>query len=268
MSRSALLSGTIGGIIGVITASLGVSWLFVFDSISSDIGIYVSLLGIYFTGLFGTYTIGGVKQFQSFPYPIPYFPSWSLFGVSSLILAAFLIMTGILIGAGFYGMYKIGGGAASVIGMVSSVIGITAGALSIVMVNLTAGYEQTWLMVGQGEASGMVPFFPVLTPNFPFIVIGFIILGFTFIMLGSASISIREMTEKPRASQAAGILSIGVAVFIVLCSLLGSIPVRGILGGLSNNITFGIFFGGIIGFLPILIAFILWAWVFYSSRNL
>ena len=268
MSRGMLLTGTAGGIIGAITTAFGIAWIFILNTFQTEISYYVTEWGYYLTSLLGTYTWDGVPVSYSI-YPIPYFPSASLFGVSSFILTVFLIVTGILIGVGFYGMYKIGGGEMGVVGLVFGVMGVTVGALLIIMANLATAYEQALLTVGAGEAAFVVPVIPVPTPNYSLIWIGFLILGFAFIVLGSVSISVREMTEKPSVSLAAGILSIMTAVVLILFNLIGLIPVQTViaLGAVESNISAGIFFGGIIGFWPILVAFILWAVVFYSSRN-
>ncbi|WXG42319.1 MAG: hypothetical protein WED07_16395 [Candidatus Freyarchaeum deiterrae] len=270
MSRGALLAGADGGIIGAITAVIGVIWVSIFSTFSTEISNYVVFLGLYISGVFGTLKFGGVTV--SSPYPIPYFPSWSLFGVYSLILTVFFIVTSVLIGFGFYGVYKIGGGAVNTVGIISGIIGISAGAILILVVNLTTEYEQTLLEVNSGGFAYVIPFLPVPIPNFPLMVIGFLLLGYAFILFGSVSISVREMVEKPSAFLAAGILSITAAVFFFLGSSIGSFSVTSF--GISLNstaaniISTGIYFGAIIGFWPMLVAFILWAWVFYSSRNL
>ncbi len=119
-----------------------------------------------------------------------------------------LIVTGILFGLGFYGTYKIGGGVMGVVGLASSVIGMMAGALLIIVGNLTTGYVYAYTLVEMSS----VPTYPVATPNFVVMWIGFIVLGVTFIVLGSASMRVREMTERPSAFYAAGILSILCAV--------------------------------------------------------
>jgi hypothetical protein len=259
MSRRALITGAVGGIVGTAMAAFGIAWLFIQNTFQTEISNYLGELGSYFTDLFAPYlysfTGSGAYAFSSPPlfFAIPYFPSWSLFGVSSFILTAFLVVTGILIGVGFYGTYKIGGGAMGVVGLVFGALGVPLGALLILMTNLTTGYEPIDIFFDVGEAGAWVPFAPLPTPNFPLIVLGFLILGLTFIVLGSASYSTRDMTNNPRVSSAAGILSImGASVFII--------------GGVA------FYFGGLLlaigGFGLILVSFILWAVVFYSSRKM
>ncbi|MBS7250112.1 MAG: hypothetical protein KIH08_05895 [Candidatus Freyarchaeota archaeon] len=268
MSKGALLTGTVGGIMGAVTAVFGIVWVFVHVIFSNEIVSYCSMLSNYLIGMI----------YPDFPrfyalsqYPIPYFPSASLFGVASFILAMLLIVTGILFGLGFYGTYKIGGGIMGVVGLASSVKGMVAGALLIIVGNLTTGYVYAYTLVEMAS----VPFYPVTTPNFVVMWIGFIVLGVTCIILGSASMRVREMTEKPSAFYAAGTLSILCAVDFIaggLVNIVGGHTMGGLLRllGLMNQLREGSSLAGIyiIGFALIFIAFILWAWAFYSSRSL
>ncbi len=100
------------------------------------------------------------------------------------------------------------------VGLIFSSIGITLGALLIIIGNLTTEYtEYMWVQT-------CVPIFfiwpiPVSSPNFPATWIGFAVMGLALILLGSASIAVREMTGNPSASLAAGILSIIGAGFFI-----------------------------------------------------
>jgi len=246
LSRGALLTGTVGGIIGTITAAIGMICIFILNSLLTEINDYLARLSLYLASQFGPLFEPWPQLYGlPIPYPIPFFPSTSLFGVSSFTSAIFLIVTGILIGIGFYGTYKIGGGAIGVVSLVFSIIGITSGALFIIMGNLTTGYTAPYITIGEYS----YPNLPVPTQNFSVIWIGFVILGVTFLLLGYASISVREMTEKPSASYAAGILSIIGAIVFITSWLIWPIIV-------------------IIGFGLIFVAFILWTVIFYSSRNI
>ena len=237
MSRGALITGTTGGVIGAITAAIGIIWLSILNTFQTEIYNYLAQIGTYLSTLVPFSIFYG----EPFPFPIiPFLPSWSLFGLSSSILAVFFIVSGILIGIGFYGTYKIGGGAMGVVGLILGIIGCTLGALQIILGNL--------LTATQFIPMPITPYIiPVILPNFTIMWIGFMVLGVTFILLGSASITVREMTMNPSASQAAGILSIIGGSLFLLCVL---------------------FLGGIlfIGFILIFVAFILWAAVFYTSR--
>ncbi|MFB0560366.1 MAG: hypothetical protein ACETWM_03865 [Candidatus Lokiarchaeia archaeon] len=72
--------------------------------------------------------------------------------------------------------------------------------------------------------------------------ISYVVLGVTFIIFGAASISMREFTMRPSASMAAGIIGIIGGVLVILLGVLG--------GALM------------------FVSFIIWAIVFYSSREM
>lgn len=246
MPKRALLVGTAGGVVGVLTATMGITWSFILDTFLTEINNYLSRLSLYLASQFGPLFAPWPQLYGlPIPYPIPFFPSASLFGLSSFVLSIFLIATGILIGVGFYGTYKIGGGAMGLVGLVFGIIGVPSGALFIIMGNLTTGYTAPYITIGEYS----YPNLPVYEPNFPVIWIGFVILGISVLLLSSASISVREMTEKPSAFYIAGILSIMGAIVFITGWLIWPVIM-------------------IIGFGLIFIAFILWACVFYSSRNL
>ena len=244
MPGDAFLVGTVGGIMGCITAVLGIIWVIVVNAFLSEINVYLGQLGYY--AIF-FYPLMPYIHYSGEPFPpllLAFYPSASTFYVLSFIMSTSLILTSVLIGIGLYGTHKAGGGAMGIVGPILSIIGVTLGALLIIMGNLTTGYTYTKAPVEMATVS----FWPVPTPNFPLIWIAFLILGVTFILLGAASISVREMTDKPGASSAAGILSIIGAVFFIVGSLWYILL--------------------IIGFGLIFVAFILWAVVFFSSLNL
>lgn len=245
MSRVALLIGTIGGIVGIITAAMGGIWVLIYNILLKEIYNYLWYLQVILSIIFPFPAVEPWPRSYSGLWPLPIFPSWPLFGVSSSILAMFFIVTGILIGIGFYGTYKIGGGAMSVVGLIFGIIGSTLGALIIIIGNTTIGSMSASIMFEMSYVSA----FSVPTPNFTLIWVGYIVLGFTFIILGAASIKIRYMTEKPSDSRAAGALSILGAIFFM-----GGLLMEGLM----------LFFGcGLM-----LLAFIFWAIVFYSSKEL
>jgi hypothetical protein len=217
---------------------------------------YLGLWNQYLTPIFEPWE----TAYSSIAFPPLYSPSWFSFGVSSFILAILLIVTGILIGIGFYGLHTEGGGAMSVVGLISSVVGFTLGALLIIIGNLTTGYTYAGIFL---ELS-IVPVLPVLIPNFSFIGLGFVVLGFTLVLIGSASISasVRDMTESPSVCSAAGIISIvGALAFFFGSFMFGS---AGVISGLNTSGGYVLGFGLIF----IFVAFILWAVVFYSFRNM
>ncbi len=228
---------------GTITAAMGGIWVLIYNILLKEIYNYLLYIQIILSKIFPIPPADPWPQSYSGPWPLPIFPSWPLFGASSSILAMLFIVTGILIGIGFYGTYKIGGGAMSVVGLISSIIGSTLGALIIINGNTTIGSMSASMMLGMTYVSA----FSVPTPNFTLIWVGYIVLGFTFIILGAASLKIRYMTEKPKEAQTAGVVSILGAIFFM-----GSLFMEG---------TVLLFGCGLMS-----IAFIFWTIVFYSSR--
>ncbi len=245
-SRDAILTGAVGGVMGAVTSVVGTVWVIEAYNLSSEIDIYLAQLSYYL------YILAPWMSFQSFLYhgePIMAFPffysSAPLFFELSLIMCIFLIVTSVLIATGFLGTYDIGVGAANIIGSILGSMGIISGASLIIMGSLTVGYRYA----GAPMEMSSIPFLPVPTPNFQIMWIGFTTLGFAFIVLGAAGYSIRDMTNSPEASQAAGILCIiGATFFIIGGYVWPMIPV--------------------IAFALILLAFILWSKVFYSSREI
>lgn len=262
----ALHIGTVGGILGSITLVIGIIWSVVYiqflmvDLLSYATPVYsyfhewapeVPLLMIYFL-----------------PYPST-IPWSSLYLEFSIILGAFLIVTGVFNGAGFYGLYKIGGGVMGILGTFFSSIGNTLVGLLIIMGNLMPIIEGHF----EFHYSIFAPFihflvFFISAPNWSMIRAGFIILGITFILLGSAGISVREMTGRPSASTAGGVLSIIGAIFFII----GGIILPTFTNIISMNSLFVLYIFGpiflIVGFILTLVALILWAVVFYSSREM
>ncbi len=258
----ALLTGAAGGMVGAVTAVVGVLWGFITYAFLNEINTYLVQLSIYIT------TLSRVIYFHGgylWPLPLPYFPSASLFSASSFILSIFLIAAGILVGIGFYGAYKIGGGARSLVGLVFGVIGTAVSALLIITGNLTTGYS---MITPFSVAPTMGNYYlSVPTLNFPVIWIGFLVLSVTFLVLGLAGRSVSEVTEKPSASSAAGSLSVTGAVVFIIGVLMGFVaPTFVSTVGTSPPPIWPPLL--IIGFGLIFLAFVLWAMVFYSSRNL
>ena len=104
-----------------------------------------------------------------------------------------------------------------------------------------------------------LPFFwEVPTPNYGFIWLGFIILAVSFIVLSAASIAIRNGTANSSAAVAAGIVGIIGACFLVPFILVVVLPGIPWLAGVFT----------LIGFALIFVSFILWAVVFFSSREM
>jgi hypothetical protein len=102
MGRGALLTGMVGGIIGTIASVVGLIW-----SISS---------------------IFAEVEFHLFFYTLS-----TLLIFSTILFVALLLVSCILTGVGFYGMYKVGGGAMGVVGLIFGIIGGVASAILILI---------------------------------------------------------------------------------------------------------------------------------------
>ncbi len=245
MSRAAFYTGTVGGIIGFITAGIGLIWCIYNMTYISDIYRYVADYYYYLI------TFGGYAYFF-----LPIHSSDALFSMYSMILAILLIVSGVLTGIGFFGVYRVGGGSMGIVGLATAIAGSSLGALLIYL-----GIITKVLKVPTFVFWFIIPFVmwtpAILTANFFYIWVGLLILAITFIMLGASSIAVREMTGNSTASMAAGVLSIigGCFFFPYVLVLFEAIGV------------FGCIFA-LVGFGLILVAFILWAVVFFSSRNL
>jgi parallel beta-helix repeat protein len=246
LSRDAFLIGAGGGIIGAVTAVIGIAWVIKAYNFLSEISIYLMQLSSYM------FILAPWMAHLSYMYhgePIMALPlfysSAPIFLELSFIMCIFLIATSVLIGIGFCGTYEIGVGKANIIGSSLGIMGIISGALLIIMGNLTVDYKYASAPLEMSS----VPFLPVCTPNFQLMWIGFTVLGFAFIVLGFASHSMRDMTNSPNASSFAGVLCIIGALFFIV-------------GGFVWPLIL------IMGFALILLTFLLWSIVFYSSREI
>nr|MDO8080409.1 hypothetical protein [Candidatus Freyarchaeota archaeon] len=200
MGRGALLTGMAGGIIGTIASVVGIIW-----SISSMVA---------------------AVEFHFF-----FFTLSPLLIFSTILFVALLIVSCILTGVGFYGMYTVGGGGMGVVGLIFGIIGGIIAAILILIGLIT-------------YPSGTIIADSYYSWSILWNWIGFIILGISFIIMGSASIAVRECTPHSGTAVAAGVLSI--------------------IGG-STFIIYMIFFAWI-GLILIFVAFLLWAIVFYTTE--
>ncbi|MFB0563441.1 MAG: hypothetical protein ACETWM_19760 [Candidatus Lokiarchaeia archaeon] len=249
MAKAYMLTGMAGGIIGSITGIIGLIWCLI--SITSAIDIYN-----YIQMLFVNSQMVGILALVFFPYP----SSIYLFTTFSFILATLLLVSLILVGLGFYGTYRAGAGAMGVVGLIFGIIGGVAGPLFIFLGNIMTGIELVPLFVAPilDPWAGLL-LFPLSVPNYGFIWLGMMVLTITFILLGSSSIAVREMTNSPSATLAAGILSIIGSCFLILYLLVqNSVPILVIIGGILT----------LVGFILIFVAFILWSVVFFTSRDI
>jgi hypothetical protein len=154
---------------------------------------------------------------------------------------------GILTGVGFYGVYKAGGGAMGLVGLISGTIGGVAGGIFLILGNV--------LQIQSNLGLGLDIIFTSM-PNYVYVFIGLAVLGGTLILLGVASIAVRDMTAHSSASAAAGNLSSVGGCFLfpyILSYLLASV-----IGDILALVAFSL----------ILSAFTIWAAVFHGSRNM
>lgn len=182
----------------------------------------------------------------------------------SWTLAISLIVSCILLGVGFYGMYKAGGGAMGAVGLVLGIIGSIAGALLIILGTFTIRVPQFGIL-GYSEL-----LFGIITtniPSFTFTWIGLLILAAIFIVFGVASITARSATRIPALSVISGIVGIvGACLFFLYSMFVQEITTGILVNPLSGSAVAGIQ-STIFGFIVIFVASILWSVLFYSTKT-
>ncbi|MFB0562699.1 MAG: hypothetical protein ACETWM_15970 [Candidatus Lokiarchaeia archaeon] len=244
MSKGALLTGTAGGIIGTITMFIGIIWAIVYPLYYMDLFNYG-----YGMESMSSYT-GWLAIFVT-PYP-SYIET--LFTILTIMLVMLLIVTAILVGIGFYGTYTIGGGAMGAAALIMSIIGTTIAGIIVFLgstifkeTNIAYGhaFPYPWSTVEEFLATFYVP---ISVPGSLMIWLGCIFLGVTFIVLGAGSIVVRHATSSTSAGMAGGILSIIAGSLLIL-------SYDGIM-----------LFLGVLGFVLLFVAMILWSVFFFSSR--
>ena len=179
---------------------------------------------------------------------VEYPPSGFYLTVFSFVLAVLLIVSLVLSGVGFYGVYRRGGGGAGVLALIAAITGGTLGATLTTLGNITGNHS----IIPCFCSNGGTYFFnlPVYVgPNYLFVWVGMLVVAVTFILLGSASIAVRASTATPSVALKAGIISIIGACF------LGFPPIP------------WLWFFWLLAFTLMLVAFVLWTVVFYSSRE-
>jgi hypothetical protein len=255
MARATLLIGGIGGIIVALAGFTGIIWSITDMSYVSEISSAISL---FTTGIL---PIGLILLYGSLPlffnpsaiilgviFSQALTPSAGLWNSLSLILALLLLVGAILIGVGFLGMYRAGGGAMGVVGLAFGIIGGVAGSLFLFL-GSTATITTPLVVIGYFTVS-------ITTPLYLLIFIGFAILGVSLILIGVTSIVVREITEYSAAAVAAGILSIVGGCFLFPYIL--DYALLSVFGGIF----------ALIGFVLILAASVILSVVFFASRNI
>ena len=187
--------------------------------------------------------------------------------VFSFVLAVLLIVSLVLSGVGFYGVYRRGGGGAGVLALIAAITGGTLGATLTTLGNILQQTE--YVIVVNYFLFPFPVLYPVREPNYLFVWVGMLVVAVTFILLGSASIAVRASTATPSVALAAGILSIIGACLLPLygLSMVGHETIHPplFLSFPLVNVAGGIF--ALFAFTLILVAFVLWTVVFYSSRE-
>ncbi|MFB0559989.1 MAG: hypothetical protein ACETWM_01970 [Candidatus Lokiarchaeia archaeon] len=243
MAERRLLTGIAGGIIGAITAVIGIVWSVLY---------FIFLNGtIYPITLYESDLIGGSFYFDIYFVPYPSYDSgFSLFLVFSIIICTLLIVTSLLTSVGFSGLYEVGAGKGGVYTLIVGNAGIFSAALLILIATLTTTVEVQAQSVSFGAI--WIDLLIAITQNWFYFKLGFFVLAVALIILGSASLYIRNMITNPALPTAAGIVSPLGAFFLIIGALV-----------------FTMIFGAIlvlVGFIILTFFFIAWTVVFYSSR--
>lgn len=237
LPKTALLTGSVGGIIGAVAGSIGMIWSLI------DVLYLMELARAMNDLLLMILTIFRYSPALSFMYGSSFAPISGLYFLFSMILALLLILGGVLTGVGFYGTRQAGAGAGGRVGLASGIIGGVAGGLFLILANLfPAPFNLNYFVI-------------ISAPNYLLIFIGFAILGVSLILMGLASIGVRYATEHSTATATAGVLS------IIGGCLLGTYILNWLIS-IAGDIM------ALIGFALIVSAFTIWAAVFYGSRNI
>ncbi|MFB0561305.1 MAG: hypothetical protein ACETWM_08860 [Candidatus Lokiarchaeia archaeon] len=213
MSRVALLAGMPGGIMGTVAV--------VVCFIQPFIQIYTTILrDIPFTRLM-------------------YAEASTATIFITILFVVLLVVSCILTGVGFYGIYTVGGGAMGIVGLIFGIMGGAAAAILALLGSSTSftarGVYYYFITIAA------IPYYP---PLGLWDWIGLIILGVSFVIMGCASIVVREYTMHSGTMVAAGILSIIGGSALIFISLWA---------GLALMFMF--------------VAFLLWAIVFYTTKH-
>jgi len=253
LSRAHLISGAVGGIIGAVTAGVGMVWSVANTLFLIDFLHYVTYLK------FNSVFFGFLSTFI-----VQYPPSGFSFNVLSYVLAILLVVSFILSGVGFYGVYRGGEGSAGLLSLTIGIPGGTLGAILLILGNTLQQME--YVIINYCPSLYYIcvgPFF-VYEPNYLLIWIGMVVLAITFILFGSVSVAVSGSTASPQVALAAGILSIIGACLLFPYGL--SAVGHGVFPAYNPVSVVGSIFA-FLGFAVILVAFVLWAVVFYSSKE-
>lgn len=216
MGRGALLAGMAGGIMGTVAVVV-------------------------------SFTQGIISFYEkTFPNPIFVYtfywePSTATIFIT-ILFVALLVVSCILTGLGFYGMYTVGGGAMGIVGLIFGIMG--GAATAILALGASTAFTARGVYYYPITIGWIVELIPYYPPLGLWDWIGFIMLGVSFVIMGCASIVVREYTMHSGTMVAAGILSIiGGSTLIFIFNLIG------------------------LALMFMFVAFLLWAIVFYTTKQ-
>lgn len=198
MVEVSLRVGLAGCVAGVLMSFLGVIW-----SIVASRTLEVFPVGLV------TWWGGALRLYvQS-----TYFSLW-FFLIFTIVFGAFLILTGLMVGVGFYGFYKLTGRPSNLVGVVSGII------LPLVAFPLM-------LMSSLSVANaGMGPYFPPTPNTFTYVLwfrpdgfylgLSFVLLAAFFSTLGVTLYLVRSSTTNPSLSSNSGKISLIVGGLLLI----------------------------------------------------
>ncbi|MFB0562840.1 MAG: hypothetical protein ACETWM_16705 [Candidatus Lokiarchaeia archaeon] len=200
MSKEPEYSGVTGGVLGIITAIVGLLWIVVLLSFIPDLMNYANIVN-FMAGppIFGLSVYNGIIASLIVPYPT----SYNLLVMMSIIVVVPLMVFGASIGLGFRRLLK--GGAVGSLYFACGLVGL----LIAVVLILMGVMFQTTIIHQFLILHGLTAIFtPIRIPEFLYTWMGLIVLGIVLIILGVASVRVRHSVERRDSALAAGALSI------------------------------------------------------------
>nr|MDO8076090.1 hypothetical protein [Candidatus Freyarchaeota archaeon] len=267
MQKGLLHTGTIGGIIGVVTAATGIVWGYLllthFVELSANVSS-TSFMAVYLLS-YGYGSLSGILASSLIPYP----SSWILLLLSTVLFSMLLVINGILIGLGFYDVAQGGRGLLGAVCLGACIIGsLLAGALLVLGVAIKTTTTIGGYVLGAAVQTILIP---ISFPNVVFILEGLVALGVSLLIVGITSLSIRKTVDRTESALAGGILCILGGVFGVL----QIIPLLLLRTADTSSMYSSVVMYAAYTLMPsaiwifqifalLLVAFILWIRVFYS----
>ncbi len=254
MSRRLMLTGTVGGVIGTITGSIGILWIATYFIFLNKLSYEYTFSVICFLYLFGPF----IGQFF-FPSLFPAFLEL-VFLILTILLGISLIITSIMVGLGFYGLSEQGAGGIGGAALITGVSGTSVAAILLVLADTVfREFHLSSLYLFYYPYYYYPIYLYIYTPGSLFIWYSLIVLGITFFVLGLVSVLARDSTPSLNSAVAAGILSIIGGILLIQCSY------TFILTNFSLIIP-GYLYLGIPSFATLIACGIFWAYMFHSSK--